>query len=269
MPVSGNEISSLDFNNLIGGPLNAIVQAQAKSAITTANFIREVGFDESGKVKNVDFKYNKRNEDGADTEFRLTVPFITMLPIPYLTIERASLEFNARINSVNTQSVEKTIGVETEASASGGFWFASVAMTTNYSYQAKTVTTERAERTYEMHVLVEAGAAEVPSGTDRLLTLLENALKENKGPRVYKTRTLGDQGAPTVYAIEGISDLAAEDAISFTYGGQLYKGAYNVVNPGDNETYGLTIATPAEGVELAVGTALEFKKDEPGGTSDP
>jgi len=36
MAVSGRELSSLDFGNLIGGPLNAVVEAQAKSAITTA-----------------------------------------------------------------------------------------------------------------------------------------------------------------------------------------------------------------------------------------
>ena len=55
MPVSGQELASLDFANLIGGPINAVVEAQAKAAITTANFIQEVGFDEKGEVKNVSF----------------------------------------------------------------------------------------------------------------------------------------------------------------------------------------------------------------------
>ncbi len=41
-------IASLDFANLIGGPLNAVVEAQAKSAITTANFIKEVAFTKEG-----------------------------------------------------------------------------------------------------------------------------------------------------------------------------------------------------------------------------
>ena len=43
----GKELASLDFANLIGGPLNAIVDAQARAAIATANFVQEVGFDKN------------------------------------------------------------------------------------------------------------------------------------------------------------------------------------------------------------------------------
>ena len=68
MAVSGRELSSLDFGNLIGGPLNAVVEAQAKSAITTANFIREVAFDKEGKVVNVDFSYEKSNTNGSASD---------------------------------------------------------------------------------------------------------------------------------------------------------------------------------------------------------
>lgn len=270
MPVSGNEIATLDFNNLIGGPLNAIVQAQAKSAITTANFIREVGFDENGQARNVDFKYNKRNEDGADKEFRLTVPFLTMLPIPYMTIERASLEFNARINSVNTQTVESTVGIETEATASADFWFVSAAMSTNYSYQQKTVTTERAERTYEMRVMVEAGSAEVPSGTDRLLTMLENSIRENKGSRVYKVRIIGD-GTVNSAAAYGVSEavgLQGGSNVTFVQGGVLHTATYSVVGTDDATTYTISSVTPETESVLADGTALELKMAEAGGTPD-
>ena len=49
MPVCGRELASLDFANLIGSPLNAVVESQAKSAITTANFIKEVNPSSSGR----------------------------------------------------------------------------------------------------------------------------------------------------------------------------------------------------------------------------
>ncbi|MCH9680973.1 MAG: DUF2589 domain-containing protein [Deltaproteobacteria bacterium] len=270
MPVSGNEIATLDFNNLIGGPLNAIVQAQAKSAITTANFIREVGFDENGRARNVDFKYNKRNEDGADKEFRLTVPFLTMLPIPYMVIERASLEFNARINSVNTQTVESTVGIETEATASADFWFVSASMSTNYSYQQKTVTSERAERTFEMSVMVEAGAAEIPSGTDRLLTLLENTIKENKGLPVYKVRVRsGSAGAYVTDEATGL-EVTPPTAVTFVYGGTIRTATYGeVTGSGGGQAFGISSVDPVIEPAMPVGTALELKRQEAGGTPAP
>ncbi len=96
MAIDGREISNLDFASLIGAPLNAIVEAQAKSAIATANFIREVAFDKEGRAVLSEFRFNRIGEDGRAQEVSLSVPFITMLPIPYVTIEHAEIEFNAR-----------------------------------------------------------------------------------------------------------------------------------------------------------------------------
>jgi hypothetical protein len=47
MPTSGQELGSLDFQAMIGGPLCAVVEAQAQSAISTINFIKTVGFKPS------------------------------------------------------------------------------------------------------------------------------------------------------------------------------------------------------------------------------
>src|SRR4051812_33551245 len=113
MPVSGRELASLDFGNLIGGPLSAIVEAQARSAITTAAFIREVGFDKDGNVINVDFNYTRKDNDGLDQDFTLTVPFLTMLPIPYVTVESGTIEFNAKITSVTESNAEESFDHET------------------------------------------------------------------------------------------------------------------------------------------------------------
>ena len=116
MPVSGRELASLDFANLIGGPLNAVVEAQAKSAISTANFVKEVAFDKNGKIVNVDFNYNRKNDDGRDQNFTLTVPFLTMLPVPYITISDAVVEFNAKITSINESQSESNFKQQVEAS---------------------------------------------------------------------------------------------------------------------------------------------------------
>jgi hypothetical protein len=51
MPSPGQELGSLDFHNLIGGPLIAVVNAQAQAAVTTVNFIKAVGFQPLSKKK--------------------------------------------------------------------------------------------------------------------------------------------------------------------------------------------------------------------------
>lgn len=64
MPNLGQEISSINFGSIIGGSLNAIVEAQCQSANTTVSFIRNVGFyprenGEIGKPIYVSFQYDK------------------------------------------------------------------------------------------------------------------------------------------------------------------------------------------------------------------
>lgn len=183
MPVSGRELASLDFANLIGGPLNAVVEAQAKSAITTANFIKEVAFTKEGKVVNVDFEYNRKNEAGRDQNFKLTVPFLTMLPVPYITIVDAVVEFNAKITSVNESKTDTNFSQQVEASAGGNYWFVSAKVTSKTAYQKKTSTAEKEERTFDMHVRVQARNQDMPAGTERLLTILENSIAEKGGPQ--------------------------------------------------------------------------------------
>lgn len=70
MASPGTELASLDFGNLIGGPLTAVITAQSMAAQSTAEFIKSVGFYKKGQ-KNaagddigetpiyVDFKYPK------------------------------------------------------------------------------------------------------------------------------------------------------------------------------------------------------------------
>ena len=113
---------------MLGGPLVAVVNAQAQSAIATVNFIKEVGFKKPSEEEAaggdssteepiyVTFKYPKEirpydpgdpNADPpvepTDAKYEtqeLTVPILTMLPIPYIRIDLTTIDFNAKINSV-------------------------------------------------------------------------------------------------------------------------------------------------------------------------
>ena len=69
------------------GPLNAIVNAQAQAAMSTINFIRSIGFDKDNKTINVNFSYQSINAtSGLLTKHVLSVPVLTILPIPYIRV---------------------------------------------------------------------------------------------------------------------------------------------------------------------------------------
>ena len=260
MPVSGQELASLDFSNLIGGPLNAVVQAQAKSAITTAEFVKAVGFDKNGKVVNTTFTYNRKNDNGSDQEFTLTVPFIMMLPIPYISISNAVVEFNAKITSTTANSSESTFNTEVKASAGGSWWFAKASIDTKTSYQRTTSSSDKEERTFDMHVRVEAHNVDMPAGTERILTILENAIAERSNNKILAV-------ALVVKAVDstGLSltvdgkDFAAIPATGATlnYGGVLFNVVPVAATATDPAKLTLTAGTGAPTGSKVPATAVD------------
>lgn len=222
MPVSGRELASLDFANLIGGPLNAVVQAQAKSAITTANFIREVGFTKEGKVVNVDFTYNRKNDNGSDQEFTLTLPFLMMLPVPYITINTALIEFNAKITSITESSSESNFSQQVDVSAGGRYWFVSASVTSKTAYQKKSATSDREERTFDMHVRVEAGNQDMPAGTERIFTLLENSIMERTSHKLLSVGLLVTRVDGNKITAQGADFACLKEGDTFSFDDTMY-----------------------------------------------
>lgn len=184
---NGDELASLDFESMIGGPLNAVIKAQAQSAVTSVDFIKAVGFDtdDSGNITGptmVTFKYSKPVEaaDGTTTveDFSLTVPFLTMLPVPFIRVEETTIDFNAKITAVRKSMVKSEHGLDAELKAKAGWGWGSASLKVNYSYKRSTSSSQKVERTYSMAVHVRAVQDELPAGTERLLGILENSIKE-------------------------------------------------------------------------------------------
>jgi len=184
----GDELASLDFESMIGGPLTAVVRAQTQAAMTSVDFIKAVGFDigVDNKPVMVTFSYDKAVEE-TDAEgnttvevrpFNLTVPILTMLPIPFIRVEETTIDFNAKINSVQESTFTSEQGLQSELTAKAGWLFGSAKLKVNYSQKKSTSASQKVERTYSMAVHVRAVQDELPAGTDRLLGILENSISE-------------------------------------------------------------------------------------------
>jgi hypothetical protein len=183
----GDELSSIDFKSMIGGPLDAVVRAQAQSAQTSVDFIKSVGFEQDTNIPTmVTFSYMKPIEttdaQGAvtvtPTKYDLTVPILTMLPIPFIRVEETTIDFNAKINSVQESTTTSSHDLNTSLSAKGGWGPVSVKLSASYSYKKSSSASSKTERTYSLAVHVRAVQDELPAGTEKLLGILENAIKE-------------------------------------------------------------------------------------------
>jgi len=195
------ELNSLDFSVYIGGPLQAAVKAQHDASISQVNFIKEVGFlpavpavPASGSVpaqpaqpaqlRYVDFNYQKSvpnpNYDSSintslptiEASVNLKVPFLTMLTVPSLRIDEVMVDFNAKLNSVETKAVSSEFAGS--VSASGKIY--KVKFNASVSYKKTTSSTSTTERTYSLGVRVKAVNDELPAGLARILDMLEDSI---------------------------------------------------------------------------------------------
>ena len=306
----GRELASLDFGNLIGGPLVAVIKAQSLAADATTKFIKDNGFYAEGAMAAdgttpiegtpiyVDFKYPKEvvpyipaigtpgdtfllpyveqgkpavtgiNITGIDStrkiltgtnfnplwvgrtvtttaglintgtkivsvtpagtsmtidnailgnstiftigldaediglsafpdgrpayvapvpaqyqEMTISVPILTMLPIPFIKVDIITIDFNAKINSMETASTstEAAVSGTLNARYGGRFTPASVSFSGSASFKKSTTSGASVERTYSMAIHVQASQDEMPAGMEKLLNLLEGAMISKPG----------------------------------------------------------------------------------------
>ncbi len=174
----GRELASLDFESLIGGPLVATVRAQGLAAVSTVDFIKSVGFDEDDNVVYVNFNYRK-----DDTTASLEVPLLSMVPIPYLRVEEMTLDFKAKITSVQERVVNEKIRRTFEGGGSaslGAISWLFRAPRLKMKVVSQKDTRERANvtRNYSMKIFVRAVQDEMPGGLEKILDILEESIKE-------------------------------------------------------------------------------------------
>jgi len=170
-----SQLNNIDFKKMIGGPLQAAVDAQVASSLATVNFINSVGFtDVDGKktLVMVDFTHERSDvtDDGKELNKKIyvKVPLLAMLPIPSLRIEHVIVDFNAKLNSVESSSVSEDIGVDAEVKAGWG----PVNFKVSASYQRKSVTGVEVKKEFALNVNVKAVQDEMPGGLERILGML-------------------------------------------------------------------------------------------------
>jgi len=294
----GQELSSVDFQAMIGGPLSAVVDAQAQAALSSVNFIKSVGFTpdtedtegklvagspvyvtfkypkviapyqagtrgavttinvedagsgyddgqapvtisgegsgasalatiESGVVTSItvtsggsgydsatttvsitggsDFKGNVTTKDvdavPAEIEqMELEVPILTMLPIPFIRVDEAEIDFHAKITSMSyanvasnfstsSGSIRKTtktgsssggaklnLGIFKIGGGSGSKYTNSSVLRTNLSYRSNSRAGNKIDKVFQLGVKVKVSQAEMPEGMEKLMGILEDSI---------------------------------------------------------------------------------------------
>ncbi|MCW3127331.1 MAG: hypothetical protein JWO03_2989 [Bacteroidetes bacterium] len=182
--VATNALQAIPFASLIGGPLDACIQAQAQAAKTSYEFINQVGLTVdpiTGEKKaiNVTFQYNNQGQLAT-----LVVPLIVIVPIPYMSIDLVEIDFLANISasssSVSETSSDSELGVDVEAEAALniGPFSLKVKASANYSSKQHSKASQDSKYSveYTMGVKVRGGATDMPAGMAAILNILQGSI---------------------------------------------------------------------------------------------
>ena len=182
--VATSALQAIPFGSMIGGPLNACIEAQAMAAQTSWQFIQEVGLNtnpDTGQKEavNVSFQFVQNGRI-----VQLNVPLLTIVPIPYIAIHDIDINFKANISasssSVSEQSSSSALDVGAEASigAKWGPFHMDAKMNASYSSKKDSKATQESKYSveYTMDVAVKAGQDSMPAGLAKVLELLGSAL---------------------------------------------------------------------------------------------
>lgn len=198
-------ISSLPFGQLIGGPLVAGIEAQAQAAKTTVDFILQIGFQpptgtedpfldssdnevsspDIGSVRMITFNYQTTDANGTNTA-SITVPLLSVIPIPFFAIEEMTIDFMAKITESvisnkksNSTSLKKA---STHAKAGWGPFSAGLKASYSNKHSSSASTTSKYQTELTMNIHARATQNDMPAGMAKVLEILAGIIQESRTP---------------------------------------------------------------------------------------
>ena len=181
--VANNALQALPFGQIIGGPLKACIDAQTEAALSTWNYINNVGIqkneDDVPTAVYVKFCYRSNGRYCS-----LSIPLLTLVPIPYIAIKDIDIAFKANISAASSvaetksESLSVGFGMKTKAGFHMGVASASMEMNVNVSSKKDSTATRDSKYSveYTMDVAVKAGQEDMPAGMLKVLELLNNSI---------------------------------------------------------------------------------------------
>jgi hypothetical protein len=168
---------------LLNGAVTSITVTNGGSGYTSAPTVTITGGGGTNASASATIKHTAALPAQIQ-EMKLDVPILTILPIPFIRIDETTVDFHAKINSVEFVNTDTSLGVKGDLTVQQGWPGGSAKLNVSVSFQQNTSQGNKVDRTYSMDIHVKAVQDELPAGLDRILGILEKAMREQpvKGP---------------------------------------------------------------------------------------
>ena len=160
-----NPLEALSFEHIIGHPLKACAEAQQEAAEACYQYLVDMGLesDQTGMAKYkpvmLSFLFTK---DGYT--HRISLPLLTVIPVPYLLIDHINLNFQATVTACNDSELKAKFA----------------ASTPNVKLDVKSDGSTQMMAKENIDINIRATASGVPYGMSKLIEILQTQMIEFK-----------------------------------------------------------------------------------------
>ena len=183
----------IDFGEMIGAPLNAIIAGETMAAQASADFIQSVGFvangtaNSFGKMRMITFEFERASEteQGKTETATMSVPLLSLIPIPLLQVKNATIEFGLNIAEFRSeQSASGKIGQKSGENVTGVLPIIGASkpkvMVLPQPLPTRSTTTQDTTTKVDLQMKLNIVQADIPSGLAKMFSAFEAAMGEIK-----------------------------------------------------------------------------------------
>ncbi len=148
-------LAKLPFSQMLGDPVRACVRAQVEAAQVTKRYLNSVTLrqNEAGYQEAVMVSFRYQN---GERMLELSIPLMTLVPIPHFSVDRLDIEFNALVESFDEKHLTCSFaGTDTQHDGE----------------EQQTITSN-----HHLKVKLQATQDHMPIGLSKLLGLLDEAI---------------------------------------------------------------------------------------------
>ena len=172
-----DKFKGLPMRELIAAPLIAAAEAQQELAATAWNFYKQIAFDDDGKTARVlEFDIKRpiqQNEKMTTIKQTVKAPFIGLVPIPALLIDRVDVDFQMEVT--DTSNVKSTTNAEVEAKASAKRWFINAEISGKVTTARENTRMTNQTAKYQIHV--SASQQPQTEGLSKLMDIMASCIE--------------------------------------------------------------------------------------------
>lgn len=174
-----NKFAGIPIAELVAAPLVAVCDSQKRLAQSAYEFMTEIGFNDEGKTRMVEFNLQRPIEGSPKPQdIKVQAPFLGLVPLPNLLIDDVQVDFQMEVTATDTSTEKAAREGSTSANANfkfGCFGGGSVNVSGKVSSSRESTRSTNQTAKYQVHV--SARQQRQTEGLSKLMDIMASCVE--------------------------------------------------------------------------------------------